>query len=184
MPAVETGHPAQITDSRAILLPVAPSGMPQPMKTSSTSAASMPALAMALLMACPPITAPWVWLKLPRRDLARPVRAVETITASFMGLFLAKRSSDYREPLRWQSRLLLSTGFARLNRRRIAQRHQDGDSKAEHTYADADPGWLAQKIHGRIGQRHGGEGAKPDQGNNVIDAAEFGVAPAALAGIL
>src|SRR5262249_54582960 len=84
MPAVETGQPAQIKDSRAILLPVAPSGMPQPRKTSSTSAASIPALAMALLMAWPAITAPWVWLKLPRRDLANPVRAVETMTASLM----------------------------------------------------------------------------------------------------
>ncbi len=30
-PAVVTGQPAQIADSRAMLLPVAPSGMPQPM---------------------------------------------------------------------------------------------------------------------------------------------------------
>ena len=36
------------------------------------------------LTAWPPITAPWVWLKPPRTDLARPVRAVETMTASFM----------------------------------------------------------------------------------------------------
>ncbi len=83
-PAVVTGQPAQIADSRAILLPVAPSGMPQPIKTSSTSPGSMPALAMACLTAWPPITAPWVWLKPPRTDLARPVRAVETMTACFM----------------------------------------------------------------------------------------------------
>src|SRR6266404_3664887 len=39
---------------------------------------------MACLTAWPPITAPWVWLKPPRTDLARPVRAVETMTACFM----------------------------------------------------------------------------------------------------
>ncbi len=83
-PAVVTGHPAQIAESRAMLKPVAPSGWAQPMKTSSTSLGSSLALAMAFLTACPPITAPWVMLKPPRMDLARPVRAVETMTASLM----------------------------------------------------------------------------------------------------
>src|ERR1700755_1554268 len=42
----------------------------------------MPARSTACLMAWPARAAPWVWLKPPRADLARPVRAVETITAS------------------------------------------------------------------------------------------------------
>ena len=84
VPAVETGQPAQIAALRATFMPVAPSGWAQPMKTSSISAGSILALAMACLMAWPPITAPWVMLKPPRTDLARAVRAVETMTASFM----------------------------------------------------------------------------------------------------
>ena len=45
---------------------------------------------MACLTAWPPITAPWVWLKPPRTDLARPVRAVETMTACFMDILLKR----------------------------------------------------------------------------------------------
>src|ERR1700710_2376763 len=97
-PAVLTGQPAQIADSRAILLPVAPSGMPQPMKTSSTSPGSIPALAIACLTAWPPMTAPWVWLKPPRTDLARAVRAVETMTACFMGILLGSEQGEVNAP--------------------------------------------------------------------------------------
>jgi hypothetical protein len=43
MPEVVTGQPARKAIWRAMLAPVAPSGLAQPMITSSTSAASMPA---------------------------------------------------------------------------------------------------------------------------------------------
>ena len=43
MPETVTGQPARRAIWRAMLAPVAPSGVPQPMMTSSTSAASMPA---------------------------------------------------------------------------------------------------------------------------------------------
>ena len=50
VPPVVTGRPARITDMRAMFLPVAPSGMPHPNTTSSTSAGSIPARATACLM--------------------------------------------------------------------------------------------------------------------------------------
>ena len=56
------------------------------MITSSTSAGSSLARSIACLTACPPIVAPWVMLSAPRQDLQSGVRAVETITASVMGL--------------------------------------------------------------------------------------------------
>src|SRR6476619_6921574 len=67
-----------------MLLPVAPSGVAQPMMTSSTSAPSMPARSTAALTAWPPRVAPWVMLKAPFQLLASGVRAVETITALVM----------------------------------------------------------------------------------------------------
>ena len=81
-PAAVTGRPARRAICRAMLEPVAPSGVAQPMMTSSTSAGSMPARATACCTTWPPRVAPWVMLKLPRQDLASAVRAVETITAS------------------------------------------------------------------------------------------------------
>lgn len=82
MPAVVTGQPARSAICRAMLLPVAPSGVAQPMITSSTSPASIFARSMAALSTWPPKVAPWVMLKAPFQDLARPVRAVDTMTAS------------------------------------------------------------------------------------------------------
>src|SRR5512139_1889613 len=80
-PDTVTGQPAARATWRAMLEPVAPSGVAQPISTSSTSAASMPARWMACLTAWPPRVAPWVMLKAPFQLLARGVRAVETITA-------------------------------------------------------------------------------------------------------
>lgn len=81
VPDVVTGQPAHSAAFRLMFIPVSPSGMPQPRKTSSTAAGSTPALAIAALMAWPPSAAPCVALKPPRNDLASPVRAVETMTA-------------------------------------------------------------------------------------------------------
>jgi len=50
-PLVVIGRPARSAIWRAMLLPVAPSGVAQPISTSSTSAPSMPARAMAALTA-------------------------------------------------------------------------------------------------------------------------------------
>ena len=88
-PEVVTGHPALTATLRAMLKPVAPSGMPLPRITSPTSAGSTWARAMACCSACAPRTIGWVALKLPRKDLARAVRAVETTTASRMKKDLA-----------------------------------------------------------------------------------------------
>ncbi|MBV6488385.1 MAG: hypothetical protein GHHEDOFH_02344 [Pseudorhodoplanes sp.] len=44
----------------------------------------MPARSIAARTTCPPIVAPWVMFSAPRQDFARPVRAVDTMTASRM----------------------------------------------------------------------------------------------------
>jgi hypothetical protein len=62
MPLVVTGRPARSTICRAMLPPVAPSGVAQPISTSSISAGSMPARSIAALTAWPPRVAPWVML--------------------------------------------------------------------------------------------------------------------------
>ena len=84
MPETVMGRPALSAIWRAMLAPVAPSGLAQPMITSSTSAASMPARCTACCTAWPPSVAPWVMLKAPFQLLVRGVRAVETMTALVM----------------------------------------------------------------------------------------------------
>ncbi len=85
MPGTDTGHPPAMAAWRAIFQPVAPSGLAQPISTSSTSPGCSPARSIACLTTWPPIVAPCVLFNAPRNDLASPVRAVETITASAMG---------------------------------------------------------------------------------------------------
>src|SRR6478752_5140146 len=82
MLAVVTGQPARSAICRAMLKPVAPSGLAQPMITSSTEPGSTPPRCMAAWTTWPPRVAPWVRLNEPRQDLASGVRAVETMTAS------------------------------------------------------------------------------------------------------
>src|SRR5512142_961335 len=81
-PGTPTGHPARSAIWRAMFQPVAPSGSAQPIRTSSTSAGSSFARAIACATTWPPSVAPWVMLSAPRHDLASPVRAAETMTAS------------------------------------------------------------------------------------------------------
>src|SRR5262245_6442498 len=82
MPEVVTGRPARSAIWRAMLPPVAPSGVAQPMTTSSTSFGSTLARSSAALTTWPPMVAPCVTLRAPRQLLHRGVLAVETITAS------------------------------------------------------------------------------------------------------
>ena len=84
-PDTVTGQPARNAAWRAILEPVAPSGKAQPISTSSTSPASIPARVMAWEIAWPASVAPWVILKAPFQLLVSGVRAVETIRAAVMG---------------------------------------------------------------------------------------------------
>src|SRR5438309_10878160 len=67
-----------------MLAPVAPSGLAQPIRTSSMAAGSTPARCTACLTAWPPSVAPCVMLKAPFQLLVSGVRAVETITALVM----------------------------------------------------------------------------------------------------
>src|SRR3954462_10807107 len=85
MPAVLTGQPARNAICRAMLKPVAPSGLAHPMITSSISPGSRPARSMAALTTWPPSVAPCVRLNAPRQDLVSAVRAVDTMTASTTG---------------------------------------------------------------------------------------------------
>ena len=57
-PDVVTGHPAQIAASLPTFCPVAPSGVPHPIITSSISFGSNLALSIECLTACPAIAAP------------------------------------------------------------------------------------------------------------------------------
>src|SRR6185503_5948694 len=84
MPGTVFGQPARIAIWRAMFQPVAPSGLAQPMITSSTSSASTFARSSAACTTWPPIFAPCVRLSAPRQLLQSGVRAVETITASFI----------------------------------------------------------------------------------------------------
>src|SRR5579871_2782079 len=85
-PETLTGAPARIAETRATLEPVVPSGAAQPRITSSTSPRSTLARSAACLITCAPISAPCVSLKMPRNALPIGVRAVETITASAIGV--------------------------------------------------------------------------------------------------
>jgi len=82
MPGTLTGQPARSAIWRAMFQPAAPSGLAQPMMTSSTSWQSTLARSSAACTTCPPIFAPCVMLSAPFQLLQSGVRAVETITAS------------------------------------------------------------------------------------------------------
>jgi hypothetical protein len=84
VPDVVTGHPAANAAFRAILKPVVPDWAALPRITSSTSAGSMPARAIACSIECAASLMPWVLLKAPRAALVSAVRAVDTITASLI----------------------------------------------------------------------------------------------------
>src|SRR5438477_8644983 len=92
MPGTVCGQPARIAIWRAMFQPVAPSGLAQPMITSSISSASTLARSSAACTTWPPIFAPWVMLSAPRQLLQSGVRAVDTITASMASLL---SSFDY-----------------------------------------------------------------------------------------
>ncbi len=83
-PPTLIGMPARNAAWRAMFMPVAPSGLAQPISTSSIAAGSTPARSTAALIAKPPSVAPCVMLKAPLKLLARGVRAVETIRAWVM----------------------------------------------------------------------------------------------------
>src|SRR5260221_7865271 len=84
MPGTLCGQPARTAICRAMFQPVAPSGLAQPMITASASSASSLARSSAACTTGPPILAPCVLLSAPFQLLQSGVRAVETITASFI----------------------------------------------------------------------------------------------------
>ncbi len=81
-PETVIGQPAISAIWRAMFSPVAPSGVAQPISTSSTSPASMPARSIAAFTATPAHRGAVGHVQRALQDLARPVRAVETMTAS------------------------------------------------------------------------------------------------------
>src|SRR5215216_4531708 len=106
VPATLTGSPARSSALRAILVPVVPCCMAQPITTSSTSAPSTLARDSADAIACPNSVAPSVWLSAPLYALPIGVRAVETITASVMVIPLVG----------YDSRIAASEGYSALLR--------------------------------------------------------------------
>src|SRR5690606_23673549 len=88
MPEVVIGQPARSAIWRALLEPVPPSGLAQPITTSSTSPAPRPARAMACCTAWPQSVARCGMLKAPLQLLASGARAVETMTAPVMVMSL------------------------------------------------------------------------------------------------
>src|SRR2546426_582463 len=84
-PATDTGSPARIAATRAMLWPCEPCGWPQPMITSSTSfGSSCGTLPRRSLMLWAVKSSGRVRLNEPRNDLASGVRELATMTASLM----------------------------------------------------------------------------------------------------
>src|SRR6266436_5005153 len=84
-PATDTGSPARIAATRAMLCPCDPCGWPQPMITSSTSfESSCGTLPRTSLMAWAVKSSGRVRLNEPRNDLASGVRELATMTASLI----------------------------------------------------------------------------------------------------
>src|SRR3954471_17178091 len=86
IPGTVIGQPARSAIWRAMFQPVAPSGLAQPMITSSTSSASTLARSRAACTTCPPIFAPCVMLRAPRQLLQSGGLSVETMRGSFIEL--------------------------------------------------------------------------------------------------
>src|SRR5213593_976129 len=88
-PATDTGSPARIAATRAMLWPCEPCGWPQPMITSSTSfGSSCGTLPRTSLMLWAVKSSGRVRLNEPRNDLASGVRELATMTASLMTVSL------------------------------------------------------------------------------------------------
>src|SRR5688572_28870600 len=86
-PPTETGRPARMAETRAMLWPWAPWDWPQPRITSSTSlGSSCGTLTSASLMQWAARSLGSVRLNEPRCDLASGVRELATTTASLMGV--------------------------------------------------------------------------------------------------
>src|SRR5665213_908693 len=81
-PGTLEGQPARRAAVRPTLLPVAPSGSPQQITTSSTSAGSTFARSIARATAWAASVVPCVGLNAPRKARPIGVRAAETIAAS------------------------------------------------------------------------------------------------------
>src|SRR5262245_60445242 len=113
MPGTLIGQPARIAIWRAMFQPVAPSGLAQPMITSSTSSASTFARSSAACTTWPPIFAPWVMLSAPFQLLQSGVRAVETMTAS--AIESASFFGEFDEQRRGFPRCALISGLKLLN---------------------------------------------------------------------
>src|SRR5438477_8059790 len=102
-PATDTGSPARIAATRAMLWPCDPWGCPQPMITSSTSfGSSWGTLPRTSLMVWAVKSSGRVRLNAPRNDLASGVRELATMTASLMRVSLidGRDGHDLDEVLR------------------------------------------------------------------------------------
>ncbi|MNI57948.1 hypothetical protein D3C73_1130360 [compost metagenome] len=88
MPAVPMPRRESTATLRPILKPWAPSLEPAPTMQSSTLAGSIPVRANSASTQCAAMSSGRVMLNLPRKDLARPVRTLSTITTSRMAYLI------------------------------------------------------------------------------------------------
>ena len=114
IPAVVTGNPAAIAHWRAILDPCVPCWRAAPMMTSSTSPGSTPARSRTARMTGATMLGASRLLNEPRYDLVNPVRAVDTITASFIVVLLRCDGQGTRS-LRLDIVRRIATGIVRVN---------------------------------------------------------------------
>ncbi|MCY1182740.1 hypothetical protein D9M73_233140 [compost metagenome] len=86
MPAVPVPRRDSTATLRPMLKPWAPSLEAAPTMQSSTAAGSIPLRSSKALTQWAAMSSGRVWLNLPRKDLASPVRTLSTITTSRMAL--------------------------------------------------------------------------------------------------
>src|ERR1043165_1410736 len=159
MPGTLCGSPARTAIWRAMFQPVAPSGLAQPMITSSTSCGSTFARSSAACTTCPPIFAPCVLLSAPFQLLQSGVRAVETMTASVIVVLLAVEAFPFfRQPQKQSGRLPLLPVIPLLEsfdrRDHLVQSHGIG---VEHRPAAIRRGGVAGEVdHVGVGGAEGG----------------------------
>src|SRR4051794_34168275 len=130
IPGTVIRQPARSAIWRAMFQPVAPSGLAQPMITSSTSWQSTFARSIAACTTCAPILAPCVMLSAPFQLLQSGVRAVETITASMAHPPRSDSSSARREERQAGSeRRQPNPNYLRLQHLRAPRRQKRANAK-------------------------------------------------------
>src|SRR5215831_10557890 len=182
-PAIETGRPARIAATRAMLWPCEPCGWPQPMITSSTSlGSSCGTLPRTSLMVCAVKSSGRVMLNEPRNDLASGVRELATMTASLMKTSFYRRTSVGGAPASRDRKVRTASIDGRSGRDldEVLGRSQPRlDGRARGSVGGIDPG-VPGRVHvvvdAHVGHVHGGREdlrlVAADGGQGLVDLLE------------